>query len=70
MLSKPQNAYIYKTALSPRLLRFYQQGYVAYTTMRNGVIIDEGSRNLKTTPRNYSFLKRIISADDVVSDAF
>ena len=26
--------------------------------------------NLKTTPRNYSFLKRIILADDVVSDAF
>ena len=47
-----------------------QQGYVAYTTMRNGVIIDEGSRNPITTPRNYSFLKRIISAADVVSDAF
>ena len=32
---------------------------------------DEGSRlNLKTTPQNYGFLKRIISADDVVSDAF
>ena len=31
----------------------------------------EGSLlNLKTTPRNYSFLKRIISADDAVSDAF
>ena len=43
---------------------------MAYATTWNGVIIDEGSRNLITTPRNYSFLKRIISADDVVSDAF
>ena len=47
-----------------------QQGYVAYTTMQNGVIFYEGSPlNLKTTPQNYSFLKQIISADDVVSDA-
>lgn len=31
----------------------------------------EGSLlNLKTTPRNYAFLKRIISADGMVSDAF
>ena len=29
-----------------------------------------GSNLFKTTPRNYGFLKRIISADDVVSDAF
>ena len=34
-------------------------------TMRNGVRL-----NLKTTPRNYGFLKQIISADDAVSDAF
>ena len=36
------------------------------------VFFDEGSRlNLKTTPRsNYGFLKRIISADDVVPGAF
>ena len=38
---------------------------------RSGVFFDEGSRlNLKTTPRNYGFLKRIIPADDVVCDAF
>ena len=31
---------------------------------------DEGSPlNLKTTPQNYGFLKRIISADDVFLDA-
>ena len=31
----------------------------------------EGSLlNLKTTPRNYGFLKQIISADGIVSDAF
>ena len=31
----------------------------------------EGSLlNLKTTPRNYGFLKRIISANGMVSDAF
>ena len=32
--------------------------------MRNGVFFDEPA----TTPRNYSFLKRILSANDVVSD--
>ena len=38
---------------------------------RNGLFFGEGSvLNLKTTPRNYGFLKRIIPADDVVSDAF
>ena len=47
------------------------QGYVAFAAMGNGVIFYEGSPlNLKTTPWNYSFLKQIISADYVVSDAF
>ena len=33
--------------------------------------VNEGSwLNLKTTPRNYGFLKRIKSADNVVSDGF
>ena len=71
MRSKLQNACIYKTALGPRLLRFHTSKAVAYPTMRNGVFFDEGSRlNLKTTPRNYGFLKRIMSADEVVSDTF
>ena len=71
MRSKLQNACPYKTALSPRLLRFQTSKAVAYVTMRNGFFFYEGSRlNLKTTPRNYGFLKRIILADDVVSDAF
>ena len=70
MRSKAQNAY--KTALSPRLLRFQTgQGYVAFATMRNRLFFGEGSPlNLKTTPPTTFFLKRIISADDVVSDAF
>ena len=34
-------------------------------------LLYEGSLlNLKTTPRNYGFLKQIISADGIVSDAF
>ena len=38
--------------------------------MQNGVIFYEGSPlNLKTTPQNYGFLKRITSADDVFLDA-
>ena len=71
MRSKLQNACIYKTALGLRLLRFQTSKAVAYPTMQNGVFFFyEGSRlNLKTTPRNYGFLKRIISADDV-ADAF
>ena len=70
MRSNAQNAY--KTALSPRLLRFQTgQGYVAFATMRNRLFFDEGSPlNLKSTPPTTFFLKRIISADDVVSDAF
>ena len=53
MRSKAQNAYLYKTALSPRLLRFQTgQGYVAFVTMRNRFVFDEGSRlNMKTTPQ-------------------
>ena len=71
MRSKPQNPFFYKTALSPRLLRFQTGKAVAYATMRNGVFFYEGSRlNLKTTAWNDGFLKRIISADDVVSEAF
>ena len=72
MCNKLQNACLCKTALSPRLLRFQTSKAVAYTTMWNGVFFNEGSRlNMKTTPRNYGFLKRIISrADDVVSDVF
>ena len=67
MRSKAQNAY--KTALSPRLLRFQTgRGYVAFATMRNRLFFDEGY--LKTTPPTTFFLKRIILADDVVSDAF
>ena len=35
------------------------------------LFFDEASRlNMKTTSGNCGFLKRIISADDVVSDAF
>ena len=51
MRSKAQNAY--KTALSPRLLRFQTgRGYVASATMRNRLVFDEGSRlKLKTTPQ-------------------
>ena len=51
MRSKAQDAY--KTALSPRLLRFQTgRGYVASATMRNRLVFDEGSRlKLKTTPQ-------------------
>ena len=30
LVGKPQNNYLYKTALSRRLLRFHQPGYVVY----------------------------------------
>ena len=72
MRRKLQNACLNKTTLSPRLLRF-QTGkpVIAYATMQNGVFFYQDSRlNLNTTPRNYGFLKQIISADDVVSEAF
>ena len=71
MRSKLQNACLRKTPLSRRLLRFQTSKAVVYATTRNGVFFYEGARlNLKTTPRNYGFLKRIILADDVVSYAF
>ena len=71
MRSKLQNACLYKTPLSPSLLRFQTSKAVVYATTRNGVFLYEGALlNLKTTPRNYGFLKRITSADNVVSDAF
>ena len=73
MLSKPQNAYLYKTALSLRLLCFKTSKamkHIQRCRMDFGVIFYEGSPlNLKTTPQNYGFLKRITSADDVFLDA-
>ena len=56
-----------------RLLRFQtiKAMYQMQPCSRNGVfelmnVLDE--IDLKTTPQNYGFLKRIISADTVVSD--
>ena len=45
MRRKPQNAYLNKTALSPRFFSAFsnQQGYVAFATTRNN-LFDEGSR--------------------------
>ena len=56
MRSKAQDAY--KTALSPRLLRFQTgRGYVAFATMRNRLFFDEGY--LKTTPPTTFFLNEL-----------
>ena len=73
MRIKLQNAYLYKTALSPRpVCVFKQQGSSKLlATMRNGVFFIKAPQlNLKTTPRNYSCSKRMMLADDVVSDTF
>ena len=54
MRNKPQNAYLYKTALSPILPAFSNQyGYVAlFCNDAEYSLFYEGSRlNLKTTPR-------------------
>ena len=71
MLSKPQNAYLYKTALSLRLLCFKTSKAMKHIQRcRMESFFHEGSPlNLKTTPQNYGFLKRITSADDVFLDA-
>ena len=39
MRNKPQNDDLYKTAFSPRLLRFQTSNAVAYATMPNGVFL-------------------------------
>ena len=57
MRSKPQNACLYKPALSPRLLRFQNSKvvHVAFSTMRNSLFYEGSRLNLKTTPRKYGF---------------
>ena len=70
--NKPQNAYLYKTALySPRLLRF-QTSMAMKHLQRYGIesFLWRFSIKSEDYSTNYGFLKRIISADDVVSDAF
>ena len=60
MSSKPaQNAYLYKTALSPRLLHV---GYVAFAMMQNSLFWWRFSIKSEDYSTNYGFLKRIISA--------
>ena len=63
MRSKPQNAYLYKTVLSPRLLRFQ-------TSKRLCSICSDAEMKSEDYSMELRFLKRIISADDVVSEAF
>ena len=49
---------------------FNQQGYVAFATMQNSLFCWRLLIKSEDYSTNYGFLKRIISADDVVSDAF
>ena len=72
MRSKYQNAYLYKTALSPDFRVFKPSRLGGICNDAELSFFYEGSRlNLKTTPRNCGpLLTRIISAEDVVSNAF
>ena len=55
MRSKPQNAYLYKTTLSRRLLRSKPARLlIICKDVEESLFTDECSRlNLKPTPRNY-----------------
>ena len=60
---KPQNKYLYKTALSRRWLRFHQPGDVVIYTI-NGVFF---FIKVLKSPRSYDFLKQI-ELDDIVDN--
>ena len=61
---KPQNDYIYKTALSRRrLLRFHQPGDVIYAQILESSLI-----KVFKSPRSYDFLRQIELDDKVIVD--
>ena len=72
MRSKYQNAYLYKTALSPDFCVFKPSRLGSIYNDAELSFFYEGSRlNLKTTPRNCGpVLRRIISAEDAAPKAF
>ena len=59
---KPQNDYIYKTALSRRLLRFHQPGDVVYAQTMVFFFI-----KVHKSPRSYDFSKQI-ELDDIIDN--
>ena len=59
---KPLNDYLYKTALSRRLVRFHQPGDVVYAKIPWSLFI-----KVFKSPRSYDFLKQI-ELDDMVDN--